>query len=392
MSHLSPQQVFSTGGLLKNFPCWTSVDCRTLYAPATLGIDSFRLVQEKIRTQFTNMTDRFRKKMTEFSDESSTNMIFTEDLKNMIHLAENRKDDLDLVQKMVMKFYRNNKEMRFGNYVFGPVLMRMYYCMNVVEDPLKLFKNPDLEGFFNQVLSYQILMDMLYEQKQYQDVLDLYSSCKAPNLEGSRHLVMLVMAACYQLNTPESLKYAMNVRSNMTQAGKEPMRKASTFIAGLALKQNNPGMALEVTSTIRQQTYMTVKNIKILALTRVSRFEEVLVHLKGVIEMEVNTDKGTRQSISKEVLDELLKTLEAGDSKDVLSDTQRICKLLHDHGHVTQKSLNDLLTMEVVATETNVPRRTDKSVLAGSFRSNQNQRHRSGNNPRFTRPGLAELN
>jgi pentatricopeptide repeat domain-containing protein 2 len=41
--------------------------------------------------------------MLEFSDPSSSNMIFTEDLKNMIHLAEDKADDLDLVYKMMKK-------------------------------------------------------------------------------------------------------------------------------------------------------------------------------------------------------------------------------------------------------------------------------------------------
>jgi len=41
--------------------------------------------------------------MLEFSNPSSSNMIFTEDLKNMIHLAEATPDDLDLVYKMMKR-------------------------------------------------------------------------------------------------------------------------------------------------------------------------------------------------------------------------------------------------------------------------------------------------
>jgi pentatricopeptide repeat domain-containing protein 2 len=53
--------------------------------------------------QFINLADKFRAKMLEFSGPSSTNMIFTEDLKNMIHLAEATSDDLDLVYKMITR-------------------------------------------------------------------------------------------------------------------------------------------------------------------------------------------------------------------------------------------------------------------------------------------------
>lgn len=41
--------------------------------------------------------------MLDFSDPDSSNMIFTEDLKNMVHLAEASSDDLDLVHKMMKR-------------------------------------------------------------------------------------------------------------------------------------------------------------------------------------------------------------------------------------------------------------------------------------------------
>lgn len=40
--------------------------------------------------------------MKEFTQEGASSMIFTEDLKNMIHIAESE-EDLDLVVKMLKK-------------------------------------------------------------------------------------------------------------------------------------------------------------------------------------------------------------------------------------------------------------------------------------------------
>jgi pentatricopeptide repeat domain-containing protein 2 len=60
-------------------------------------------MRDRTKTQFVNMADKFKNKMLEFSDPSSTNMIFTEDLKNMIHLAEDTPDDLGLVYKMMKR-------------------------------------------------------------------------------------------------------------------------------------------------------------------------------------------------------------------------------------------------------------------------------------------------
>uniref|UniRef100_A0A1B0DDZ8 Pentacotripeptide-repeat region of PRORP domain-containing protein n=1 Tax=Phlebotomus papatasi TaxID=29031 RepID=A0A1B0DDZ8_PHLPP len=383
-----PQQFIFTNRILKDLPPATLLHCRTLYAENTLGVDGFRNVQGKIQSQFSNMTDRFRGKMEEFSSESSSNMIFTEDLKNMIHLAKNTPEDVDLVRKMLVKFNKQNKEVRFGNYVFGPVLMRMFYCMGNVDVPLELYRNPDFQGFFDQVASYQIMFDMLYEKGKYQDVLNLFSECKNESLKDQRHLVVLVMAACYKINSPDALNYAVELWSRLTRAGKEPMRRASTLAAGLALKQNNPAVALEIVSSIRQHSYMTVRNIKILAMAKVNRFEEALVNLKGLIEVEV-TAAGTKQSICQEVLDQILEIIRQNDNKELLSDAQRVYKFLKDHGHVTEKSLDDFLTSEITVTNVNATR-PDKSILAGSFRANPPRK--SGINPRFVRPGLAELN
>lgn len=49
-----------------------------------------------------NIADKFREKMIEYSNVESQSMVFTEDLKNMIHLTEND-DDVELVVNMLKK-------------------------------------------------------------------------------------------------------------------------------------------------------------------------------------------------------------------------------------------------------------------------------------------------
>jgi pentatricopeptide repeat domain-containing protein 2 len=60
-------------------------------------------MRDRTKTQFVNLADKFKAKMLDFSDPNSSNMIFTEDLKNMVHLAESTSDDLDLVHKMMKR-------------------------------------------------------------------------------------------------------------------------------------------------------------------------------------------------------------------------------------------------------------------------------------------------
>jgi hypothetical protein len=68
-----------------------------------LGLDGYSRTRDRTKTQFVSLADKFKTKMLDFSDPNSSNMIFTEDLKNMVHLAEATSDDLDLIHKMMKR-------------------------------------------------------------------------------------------------------------------------------------------------------------------------------------------------------------------------------------------------------------------------------------------------
>lgn len=98
---------------------------------------------------------------------------------------------------MVGKFCTQSKEVRFGNFVFGPPIMRLMHHLKEADAALKLFKNENLDGFFDQLISYQILFDLLYEAGRYQDVLDTYSLVNERQVLGGRypkHVLVLTMA------------------------------------------------------------------------------------------------------------------------------------------------------------------------------------------------------
>lgn len=80
-----------------------------MYARATLGLDTFVQQKKQVLNQMANITEKFKEKMQTYTDdEHSKNMIFTEDLKNMIHIAESD-EDLNLVVKMINKFVTINR-------------------------------------------------------------------------------------------------------------------------------------------------------------------------------------------------------------------------------------------------------------------------------------------
>lgn len=63
------------------------------------------------------------------------------------------------------------------------------------------------------------------------------------------------------------------------------MRRAATFAAALAIAQNAADVALEILSTVRQQNYMTVRNLRVLALSQLGRADDTLPILRSVLEM-----------------------------------------------------------------------------------------------------------
>lgn len=103
--------------LVKSLPGTLLQNVRTLYSAEGLGVDKYIYSRERITAQFASSADKLKVKMEEYT-KSPEHMIFTEDLKNMAHLVQSD-EDIMLVENMIKKFNSQNKELRFGNFVFG---------------------------------------------------------------------------------------------------------------------------------------------------------------------------------------------------------------------------------------------------------------------------------
>jgi pentatricopeptide repeat domain-containing protein 2 len=372
---------------------------RSLYSPSSLGIDGYIEAREKAKQHFLNDGEKFRAKMNEFIEDDKTSMIFTEDLKNMVHLVQPNENDLNLLEKMLQKFNQQNKEIRFGNFIFGPVVMRLLFHIKNTDLALKLFKDPEMNGFFDQSSSYQILVDMLYEEGRYQDVFDVFQTIRSRQIQGEmypRHVVLLVFAACYKENTPESFTFSSELWTALNDIGHIPMRRTVTFAAALALKQNAPHVALEIVVTMRPQTYMTVRNIKVLALTELGRADDALPILRAVL--EVNDPAMTKHTFAKDVVARLKEVVNQSGNSELLQNYNRLEKFLFENGHVHDSTLDDLLTSQINATPHKYAAklRKDRSVLAGRYNNDRfdrsQQRQHVPARSSYRRPGLHDLN
>jgi len=351
-------------------------------------VNGYIQVRERVSMQFREMADRFRQKMKDFVQPNSANMVFTEDLKHMIHLANNNEEDLDLIEQMILKFNKQSRDLRFGSFIFGPVVMRMYHHLNRPKEALKIFMNPDLDQFFNQIISFQILMDLLLRNEMYDEVLQVMEVVKDKQLQGSRYprnIVVLAMAAVYKQNTPESFEYMKKLWREVKDAGHEPMRRAITFAAALAINQKSPHVAVELLSEVPRQNYVTVRNLKAAALADLDRADDALPVLRSVI--EVDTPGEVKNTFCADVIAKVKEAVDRSDKKEVHQEFQRILEQLTQLGYITDASLDSQLYSEIEkVTLPSRPRTQDQRILAakferqdrGSGRGYQGQRQRIG--------------
>ncbi|XP_018324120.1 pentatricopeptide repeat-containing protein 2, mitochondrial [Agrilus planipennis] len=361
---------------------------RTLFSAANLGIDKFIEVRENVRRQLGDISSKFKDKMQQYSNESSTSMIFTEDLKNMIYLTNND-EDVQIVAQMMKKFNQQNKQLRFGNFIFGPVVMRMFHVLNKPEEAISCFKSAELQGFFDQLMSYQILLDLLYENQKFNEMLEIFKSIQEKQLQGikfPKNSVVLVLAACYRLNTPESYDYAAKLWQELNEVGHQSMRRAITFFAGLALNQGHPEQAIEIISSCNNQNYTTIRNIKVSALCDLGRVEDCIPLIKSVL----NTDtpsQNTVQTFNKDVIEKVKAAIEKSNSDELKSEMNRIEKFLQEEGHISQLTLDEQLCSEISTPRLQRNQGQQFRNQFGGFRQSRVQRSVGG----LTRPGLSDI-
>ncbi|XP_012216791.1 pentatricopeptide repeat-containing protein 2, mitochondrial [Linepithema humile] len=322
--------------------------CRFLYSEKSLGLNGYENARLNFRNQFLNVESDFRTKMQQICEtDSDSNMIFTEDLKSMLHLAQKKPEDIELIIKMLTKFNNQNKQLRFGTFVFGPVVMRTFYYLDEPDLALTAFKDPQFEHFFNQLTSYQILLTLLYKHKKYSEMRDVYDIIKTKNMETGGYPInssILIMAACYKENTPETLEYALTLWKELNEKGCQIMRRASTFVAALAIKQNSPHIAIEILSTLKEARYIDVRCLKVVAYTDLKRFTEIVPILRASIEHD-------RPHLRKECyfVDVIEKLEDVLTRENVPKDFElyKLIKILKENNHMFQNILDEHLCMEI---------------------------------------------
>lgn len=165
-----------------------------------MGMNGYLNARDYVKSQFLNVDHLFFNKMRDLIQNKQDSMVFTEDLKTILHIVEKKPEDLELLYAMLKKYHTQNN-LRFGSFVFGTVAMRAFYHLDEPDLALQAFKDPELNSFFDQIMSQQLLLDLLYNHGKYSDVRDVYDIIKTKNINGIVHPknpFIIVMGACYK--------------------------------------------------------------------------------------------------------------------------------------------------------------------------------------------------
>ncbi|XP_012537102.1 pentatricopeptide repeat-containing protein 2, mitochondrial [Monomorium pharaonis] len=321
--------------------------CRYLYSDNSLGLQGYENARLNFRNQFLNVENTFRNKMEEVCNADSS-VVFTEDLKSMLHLVQKKPEDIELLIKMLTKFNSQSKEMRFGTFIFGPVVMRAFYYLDEPDLAYTAFKDPKFENFFNQAISYQVLLSLLYKHEKYAEMRDVFDIIKVRPTETGypKSCSILVMAACYKENTPETLDYGLKIWREVEEKGYRILRRAATFLAALAIKQDAPHIAIEILCSLKEARYIHVRNLKIIAYTDLKRFTEIVPILRSSLEHDRPHNLQKEQYFS-----DVIEKLEEAMTKENIPEDFELYKLINllkkDEGYITPDTWEESICKEI---------------------------------------------
>lgn len=314
--------------LQKNFTKQLTLNVtRSLFSQNALGLEGYKNSRDYINNQFINADEKFREKMWEVAQDNEKT-VFSEDLKNLVHLIKKNEKDLELLKLMLIKYHKNQM-IRTGTFVFGTVVMRALHYFDEPDLGLELFKNPDLNGFFEQFSSYHVMMDLLFNHGRYEDVNMLYNDLMEKNINGITHpknSFILVIGACYKQNTPESFERAQYLLSDYQRKGYVFPRRALSFASVLALKQNKPEVALELISLCLSKGYIDVRCIKLEVYVALKDYEKINFLLNSSI-LKEDSYKVTFFKDSFEKLETLIKTENLDENHETVKTVNKAKKL-----------------------------------------------------------------
>uniref|UniRef100_A0A5S6QUT7 Large ribosomal subunit protein uL22 n=1 Tax=Trichuris muris TaxID=70415 RepID=A0A5S6QUT7_TRIMR len=326
--------------------------------------------------------DEFWNKIRHYFLPNNNLLIYTEDFKNAICLAE-LDDHFNLVELMCRRYHEQSCRLKLFVYHFGPVIMRLLHTSKRCDMSLRLITDEALRGFFDYVICFTICMDLLFKEGRYVDVVEVWNVYKKSDSYNSnpypRSLQILVTGSFYKLGTDDSYNSALEVLSGCIEHDVPIVRKALLFAVALCLKRSEYRMGFELIDLLKNpEESVTGRSLYCIILARLGRLPEVL----DVLEQLTVTSEPVFPIRDRKVSTYALSEIKAALTGVELENRFNVIVSLLKQGHcILSCTIDDLVCLPVrqresVATEVeeNIPKDSvqkfiDESILHSHSRA-----------------------
>lgn len=142
-------------------------------------------------------------------------------------------------------------------------------------------------------------------------------------------------------NTTESFKYCLNLFVEIRESKSRFTRRAISFFSALALKQNDPEVALESLTMIETPANSAVLlTIRLMALASLKRIDDILYIIRNIINRGRPIE---RAIVLSEAIEKIDAAVESSENSEAKNDWENIKRSLQENKLIQENSLEPVL-------------------------------------------------
>ncbi|XP_020490311.2 pentatricopeptide repeat-containing protein 2, mitochondrial isoform X2 [Labrus bergylta] len=265
-------------------------------------------------------------------------MILRDELKLLLHLCQSA-DDLVIAKDAIHRYHSENQNLLPEDFKFGPLFMRQCYELGMEDLAAATLTDKNLRGFFRDVTSFNIAIDMLFTKGSYEDALEVLRTMKSQGIIFNKDTMILACGTLYKLNTPESYRICSALLEEGQTKGNNLPRHAYCFAVALALRQNDIKKAQSLYSRIMNTDSRLSQNLKVvLRIMSGALMDAVSILSAAMLSRSPSFVK--KPEFSQEVIDMMRSQSEDG---PLMMKVEQIVTRLEQANQVTQQTLDDML-------------------------------------------------
>ncbi|KFD51116.1 hypothetical protein M514_08016 [Trichuris suis] len=339
---------------------------RSIFTDNSIGLPEFNQFRNERRRQMQLSNDEFWNKIRHYFLPNNNLLIYTEDFKNAISLAE-LDEHFELLELMCRRYHEQSCRLSLFVYRFGPVIMRLFHSSKRCDMAKRMIMDENLRGFFDYLICFTVCMDLLFKEGRFADVIDVWNaykeseSCK--NIPYPRSLQILVTGSFYKLGTVESYDSALELLSGCIGQEVPLVRKALLFVVALCLKRNEADMAFELINLLKKpEESVSGRSLYCIILARLGRLAEALDVLEQLTVTSGPIFPIRDRKVATEALSEIKATLPSGELENRFN---MLISLLKQGSCILSCTVDELVCLPVRQRES-VATEADESMSGGS--------------------------